>query len=87
MVADASALDFEINPNPLQRKQTPLARRYPRFPVPLHFVQQLEVDVIVVGIGAFGAVAISGDGERIADHPWGVKFILPDNENIFESIN
>ena len=39
-----------------------------------------------VFIGAFGSVAVSGDGERIADHPWDVKFILPNNENIFESI-
>jgi S-ribosylhomocysteine lyase LuxS involved in autoinducer biosynthesis len=37
-------------------------------------------------IGAFGSVAISGDGERIADHSWDVKFILPNNENIFRSI-
>jgi len=48
MVADASALDFEMNPNPLQRKHTPFARRYPRFPVPLHFVQELEVETIVI---------------------------------------
>ena len=42
---------------------------------------------IVVGvIGAVGAVAVSGDVERIADHSWDVKFILPDNENIFRSI-
>jgi hypothetical protein len=48
MVADASALDFEMNPNPLQRKHTPFARRYPRFPVPLHFGQELEVETIVI---------------------------------------
>jgi len=48
MVADASALDFEMNPNPLQRKHTPFARRYPRFPVPLHFGQELEAEVIVI---------------------------------------
>jgi len=43
-------------------------------------------DAVAV-IGAFGSVAISGDEERIADHPSGVKFILPNNENNFESIN
>ncbi len=41
---------------------------------------------VVVVIGAFGSVAVSGDVERIADHSWGVKFILPNNENIFEPI-
>ena len=40
----------------------------------------------VAVIGAFGSVAISGDGERITGRPWDVKFILPNNENIFESI-
>jgi hypothetical protein len=33
------------------------------------------------------AVAISGDEERIAGHPWDVKFILPDIENNFKSID
>lgn len=47
----------------------------------------LRVIFAVVVIGAFGSVAVSGDGERIAGHPSGVKFILPNNENIFESIN
>ena len=42
--------------------------------------------MVIGAVGAVGAVAISGDGERIADHPWDVKFILPNNENIFESI-
>ena len=46
----------------------------------------LRVTFAVVIIGAFGSVAVSGDGERIADHSWGVKFILPNNENIFEPI-
>ena len=46
----------------------------------------LRVTFAVVIIGAFGSVAVSGDGERIADHPWDVKFILPNNENIFRSI-
>ena len=41
----------------------------------------------LVVIGAFGAVTVSGDGVRVADHSLGVKFILPNNENIFESIN
>ena len=41
---------------------------------------------VVVVIGAFGSVAVSGDGKRIAGHRWGVKFILPNNENIFEPI-
>ena len=46
----------------------------------------LRVTFAVAVIGAFGSVAVSGDGERIADHPWGVKFILLNNKNTFRSI-
>jgi len=44
---------------------------------------------VVVGhfFCAFVSVAVSGDGERIANDPWDVKFILPNNKNIFEPIN
>ena len=48
IVDDASKLEVEINPNPLHLKHTPLARRYPSFPEPLHLWQVLDEEVIVM---------------------------------------
>lgn len=43
-----STIALGMNPSPLQRKHTPLARRYPTFPEPLHFVQVLGAEIIVM---------------------------------------
>ena len=48
IVADASKLDVEMNPNPLHWKHKPLARRYPSFPEPLHLWHEFEGEVMVI---------------------------------------